>query len=64
MTEICPVCDGKKFLKYYAKGGFLNEKKLVETKCWACRGSGFVSYDKNEDITPSRIEDMYKSLGF
>ena len=60
MYEDCPVCMGRKFatqrVKY--KDGF----KEVQTTCWACRGTGFVNYTQEEEITAKRIGQMYDAL--
>lgn len=60
MYNICPVCEGSKKLKYYAN--YYYGKRLVETKCWACRGSGYVNYQKPVEITETDIKTMYNTL--
>lgn len=56
----CPVCDGDKKIKY--KTNHMYGHREVETKCWACRGTGLANYKQGIDITESRIEDMHESL--
>jgi DnaJ-class molecular chaperone len=61
MYEPCPVCHGTKKLKQRTKilGGY----RESETACWACRGSGYADYKEGIEVTASRIDEMYKSLG-
>ena len=64
MYEVCPVCNGRKMLEYEVSHGY--GKRWVKTKCWACRGSGYVDYKEESNtnvVTESRIEEMYESVG-
>ena len=61
MYDLCPVCHGAKKIKQIMKT-FAGNKE-IETNCWACRGSGYVDYQEPEEITQTRIEEMFDSLG-
>lgn len=39
----CPVCLGARRLRGKRRVGLRDEE--FESKCWACRGSGEISYD-------------------
>jgi len=60
MYELCPVCHGAKRIKQIMRTHYGN--KEVTTKCWACRSKGYVNYDLPEEITDTRIEEMFDSL--
>ena len=61
MYEDCPVCEGYKRVKQRIK--YRDGFREVETECWACRGTGYVNYEKPVHVTESKIAKMYHALG-
>ncbi len=58
MKQLCPICDGIGSHFMIAKEGHLKIDREVVCKCWACKGSGIVEYDKPVNITDTTIRNM------
>ena len=58
--NICPVCEGTKTLTYKTNSYYGH--KIATTKCWACRGTGYVDYKEDEQFNTTRIGKMFATV--